>query len=121
MKEFLFNIAPNSYTLLLITFIVLVILLLLLRPQFRKYHQNQQKKALTYIKYFLIDVVNNHTNKEYIKLKIKELKEKIPLQRNYCKEMLIDEMILIKKKLSPEEAETITLVYRTLKLQKIFF
>ena len=118
MKEILFNIAPNSYTLLLITFIVLVILLLLLRPQFRKYHQKKQKKALTLIKHFLIDVVNNHTDKEYIKIKIKELKKKIPLQRNYCKEMLIDEMILIKKKLSPEEAETITLVYRTLKLQK---
>ena len=75
MKEFLSKIAPNSYTLLAITLLVLVILLVLLRPQFRKYNQKKQKKALTFIKHFLIDVVNNHTDKEYIKIKIKELKK----------------------------------------------
>lgn len=118
MKEFLSNITSNALPLLAITAIVLVITLTLFNVIYKRNLQKNQQKALPIIKHFLIDVVKNQEQKELIRLNIKQLKKKIPIKANWCKEMLIDEMIFIKKNLSPEEAQTITLIYRTLKLYK---
>lgn len=118
MKEFLSNIASNSLSLLAIAIIVLVISVALFKAIRKRNLQKTQHRTLPIIKHFLIDIVKNHDNKDFIREKIKEIKRKIPLRATWCKEMMIDEMILLKKKLSPDEAETITLVYRTLKLHK---
>ncbi|OAZ04275.1 hypothetical protein [Flavobacterium succinicans] len=118
MKEFLSNITSNALPLLAITAIVLVMTLTLFNVIYKRNLQKNQQKTLPIIKHFLIDVVKNQEQKELIRLNIKQLKKKIPIKANWCKEMLIDEMIFIKKNLSPEEAQTITLIYRTLKLYK---
>lgn len=118
MKEFLSNITSNSIFVLAIVIIVLVIAMTLFKAIRKRNLQKKQQKTRPLIKHFLIDVVKNHDNKEFIRQKIKEIKRRTPLRATWCKEMMIDEMILIKKTLSPEEAETITLIYRTLKLYK---
>lgn len=118
MKEFLSTITSNSPLLLTIAIIVLVITMTIFKAIRKKNLQKTQQLSLPIIKHFLIDIIKNHDNKDYIKQKVKELKRKIPLRATWCKEMLIDEMIVIKKSLSQEEAQTITLIYRTLKLHK---
>lgn len=118
MKEFLSNITSNSLTLLAIVLIVLAITMVLFKVIRKRNLQKAEQNSLPIIKHFLIDVVKNHDNKDFIRQKIKEIKRKIPFRSTWCKEMLIDEMIFIKKSLSQEEAQTITLIYRTLKLHK---
>lgn len=118
MKEFLSNITSNSALLLTIVLLVLVITMTFFKVILPRNLQKTQQKSLPIIKHFLIDIVKNYDNKGFIRQRIKEIKRKIPLRTTWCKEMMVDEMIYIKKNLSQEEAQTITLVYRTLKLHK---
>lgn len=118
MKEFLSNITSNAISILAIVIIVLVIAIHLFKAIHKRNLQKNQQKSLPIIKHFLIEVVKNYDNQEFIIQKIKDFKIKVPLRTAWCKEMLLDEMIFIKKLLTPEEAQAITLLYRTLKLHK---
>lgn len=83
---------------------------------------NFNKKTVCNSKYLsvfsLLNLKKNNKEKieEKIEEKITELKSKIPLHKNWCKNIVINEMIRFKKKLKGESSSIIIALYKKLEL-----
>lgn len=65
---------------------------------------------------FLAPLIFEKNNKEKIEEKITELKSKIPLHKNWCRKIVINEMIRFKKNLKGESSPIIIALYKKLEL-----
>ena len=110
--EFLrFYVVPS----LLICLIILVVLMWSKRLIMHNFNKKKQFIIQnTYL--FLASLIFEKNNKEKIEEKIAELKSKIPLHKNWCKKIVINEMIRFKKNLKGESSPIIIALYKKLKL-----
>jgi len=65
---------------------------------------------------FLTSLIFETNNKEKVEEKIAELKNKIPFNRNWCKKIVINEMIRFKKNLKGESNFIVVELYKKLEL-----
>ncbi|WPO77382.1 hypothetical protein [Flavobacterium sp. KACC 22761] len=67
---------------------------------------------------FLTEITLSKPDKNTLNYKISEFKSEIPLHRNWCKEMLIDDMIRMKSNLKGKTAKNILAIYKQLELNR---
>ncbi|MEN2412756.1 HEAT repeat domain-containing protein [Flavobacterium mesophilum] len=100
--------------LLLITLSLIVILLFKrIRYQYTlpfRHHITRKSEI------FLTEITLSSPEKNILKYKIAQFKKEIPIHKNWCKEMLIDDMIRMKSNLKGKSAKNILSIYKQLDL-----
>lgn len=100
---------------LLICLIILVVLIWSKRLMLHNFNKKKQF-VLQNTHLFLTSLIFEKNDKGIFDEKIAELKSKIPLHKNWCKKIVINEMIRFKKNLKGESSSIITILYKKLHL-----
>ncbi|MGL5111864.1 MAG: hypothetical protein ACRC6O_04410, partial [Flavobacterium sp.] len=74
------------------------------------------KKYRTVVQQFLIEIVLYKYDKQELKTKLRHFQNSIPFNRNWCKLLVINEMIRLKKTIKGDQTMIISLLYKSLKL-----
>lgn len=117
MDTFLFYIKNFAIPVFLIGILFTSVFLIFKRLQNQWAYQNK-KKYRTFIQHFLIEITIDEYNKQKVKQKLKLFKNSIPFNSSWCKELIIDEMIRLKKNLKGDKVHIISILYKSLKLYK---
>lgn len=115
MDTFLNYIKNFAIPILLVGILFASIFLLFKRLQNQWSYKNK-KKYRTFIQHFLIEITIEEFNKQKVKQRLKLFRNSIPFQSDWCKELIIDEMIRLKKNLKGDKLTIISLLYKSLKL-----
>jgi hypothetical protein len=100
---------------LLICFVLLVVLMWSKRLILHNFNKKKQL-VIQNTDLFLTSLIFEKNNKDKVEEKISELKSKIPFHKNWCKKIVINEMIRFKKNLKGESSPMIIALYKKLKL-----
>jgi hypothetical protein len=95
--------------------IILIILMWSKRLLFYNYNKRKQQVILN-TDLFLTSLIFETNNKEKVEEKIAELLSQIPFHRNWCKKIVINEMIRFKKNLKGESILIVLELYKKLEL-----
>ncbi|MGL2993940.1 hypothetical protein [Flavobacterium sp. TSSA_36] len=117
MDTFLFFIKNYALPVLFIA-ILLVSLLLIIKRFYNQWRYHLKKKYRSIIQQFLIEIVMNDYDKITVKSKLKTFRKAIPFSRNWCKIIVINEMIRLKKNVKGDKTIIISLLYKSLKLNE---
>lgn len=100
---------------LLIFVIILTVLMWSKRLILHNYNKKKQL-VIQNTDLFLTSLIFENNNKEKVDEKIAELKGKIPLHKNWCRKIVINEMIRFKKNLKGESNSLVNVLYKKLNL-----
>ncbi len=115
MDTFLLYIKNFAVPILVIG-ILFVSLLLLTKRFYNQWLFSLKKKYREIIQQFLIEIVINDYDKLEIKSKLIRFRKSIPFSKKWCKIILINEMIRLKKNVKGDKTIIISLLYKSLKL-----
>ena len=97
--------------------LVLILTALMWSKRLILHNYNKRKRLVIQSTYlFLTSLIFEKNNKEIVEEKIAELKSKIPLHKNWCKNIVINEMIRFKKNLKGESNSIVIILYKKLNL-----
>jgi hypothetical protein len=97
--------------------IVIILIALMLSKRLILHNYNKKKqRVIQNTDQFLTSLIFETNNKEKIEEKIAELKSKIPFHRNWCKKIVINEMIRFKKNLKGDSNSIVLELYKKLEL-----
>ena len=117
MDTFLYYIKNFAIPILLVGILFASIFLIFKRLHNQWSYKNK-KKYRTFIQHFLIEITIEEFNKQKVKQKLKLFRNSIPFNSAWCKELIIDEMIRLKKNLKGDKLVIISILYKSLKLHK---
>ncbi|CAM2755161.1 hypothetical protein SAMN05444143_103113 [Flavobacterium succinicans] len=117
MGAFLFYIKNFAIPILVIV-ILFVSILLLTKRFYNQWLYRLKKKYRVIIQQFLIEIVIHDYDKQELKAKLKDFRKAIPFKRNWCKIIVINEMIRLKKNIKGDKTTIISLLYKSLNLNK---
>ena len=115
MDTFLFYIKNFAIPILLIL-ILFVCLVLLTKRFLTQWQLKRTKKYRTVVQQFLIEIVLYKYDKQELKTKLRHFQNSIPFNRKWCKLLVINEMIRLKKTIKGDQTMIISLLYKSLKL-----
>ena len=97
--------------------LVLILTALMWSKRLILHNYNKRKRlVIQNTDLFLTSLIFEKNNKEIVDEKIAELKSKIPLHKNWCKNIVINEMIRFKKNLKGESNSIVIILYKKLHL-----
>nr|WP_315220902.1 HEAT repeat domain-containing protein [uncultured Flavobacterium sp.] len=117
MDQFIFFLKYYVIPFLLCSTISFIFLLIIKRIHYQ-YHNAYQLAINKRIYPFLIEIVLNSPNKEALKEMLSGFRTEIWFHRSWCKDMIINDLIYLKKILKGRPLKNITLIYKSLKLNK---
>nr|WP_315174552.1 hypothetical protein [uncultured Flavobacterium sp.] len=117
MDTFLFYIKNFAIPTLVIG-ILFVSLLLLTKRFYNQWKYNLNNKYRAIIQQFLVEIVINDYSKLEIKSKLKLFRNSIPFNKKWCKIIVINEMIRLRKNIKGDKTIIISLLYKSLKLHE---
>lgn len=117
MDTFLFYIKNFAIPILVIG-ILFVSFLLLTKRFYNQWLFRIKRKYRAIIQQFLIEIVIHDYNKQEIKSKLKLFRNSIPINQKWCKIIVINEMIRLRKNIKGEKTTIISMLYKSLKLHK---
>jgi len=115
MGAFLFYIKNFAIPILFIG-ILIVSQLLIIKRLHNQWRYSLKKKYRSIIQKFLIEIVMNDFDKITFKSKLKTFRKAIPFTKDWCKIIVINEMIRLKKNIKGDRTNIISLLYKSLKL-----
>lgn len=115
MDTFLFYIKNFAVPILVIG-ILFVSILLLTKRFYNQWLFRLKKKYKAIIQQFLIEIVINDYDKVEIKSKLKLFSKSIPFNKKWCKIIIINEMIRLRKNIKGDKTIIVSLLYKSLKL-----
>ncbi|TAF73646.1 MAG: HEAT repeat domain-containing protein [Flavobacterium sp.] len=115
MDTFLSYIKNFAIPILLVGILFACIFLIFKRLQNQWSYKNK-KKYRTFIQRFLIEITIEEFHKQKVKQKLQLFRHNIPFSNEWCKELIIDEMIRLKKNLKGDKLIIISILYKSLKL-----
>lgn len=117
MDTFLYNIKNFAIPILFVGILFASIFLIFKRLHNQWTFKNK-KKYRTFIQHFLIEITIEEFHKQKVKQKLQLFRHSIPFNSDWCKELIIDEMIRLKKNLKGDKLIIISLLYKSLKLNQ---
>jgi len=117
MDTFLFFIKNFAVPILFIG-ILFVSVLLVTKRLYNQWLFRLKKKYKAIIQQFLIEIVIQDYSKQEIKSKLKQFRNSIPFNQNWCKSIIINEMIRLKKNIKGDKTAIVSILYKSLKLHK---
>lgn len=102
---------------MVLAFLTLVVILIVNRTIYEVY-KFRVKSAKSKIDAFLTTLVFSPFEEEAFAKKIKKFKKKIPFEKNWCKEIILNEIINLKQNLKGETARHLHFIYEEFDLYK---
>lgn len=100
---------------LMVVFILLTLFIILGRLSYD--HSIPYRENVTYkSEIFFTEMILAKPDKNTLNIKLNEFTNAIPLNKNWCKELVINDMIRLKRNLKGKAADSIIVFYRALKL-----
>lgn len=93
-----------------------LIVVLILKRIYYQYSLPYKHMIIRKSEIFLTEITLSKPDKNTLKYKIAKFKSEIPIQKTWCKEMLIADMIRMKSNLKGKAAKNILLIYKQLDL-----
>ncbi|WP_291287636.1 HEAT repeat domain-containing protein [Flavobacterium sp.] len=115
MEHFIGYIKHYAIPLFVFTSLTLALALILKRIHYQ-YTLPYRHHIIRKSEIFLTEITLSKPEKSILKYKIAKFKSEIPIHKNWCKNMLIEDMIRMKSNLKGKTAKNILLIYKQLNL-----
>lgn len=115
MEQFIGYIKHFVIPFFLIITLSLIVILLFKRIRYQ-YTLPYRSQIIRKSEFFLTEITLSNPDENILKYKISKFKSEIPIHKNWCKDMLISNMILMKSNLKGKTAKNILSIYEQLDL-----